>query len=179
MPAEMLATRRTPGNLPFLLSSFIGREREVAEVRRLLASSRLLTLTGPGGCGKTRLALEVLTDLEKPVEDQICLVELAALADPALVPQVVASALSLREQPGCAVIESLLDYLRPRRVLLVLDNCEHLITACAGLAESLLSASPHLRILATSREVLQIVGETRWVVPPFSLPAPAGAADRV
>ncbi len=170
--SEVRGPRRSFGNLPFLLSSFIGREREVAEVRDLLGSRRLLTLTGSGGSGKTRLALEVLADLPVSRQDQpIYLVELAALSDPTLVPQAVASALGLHEQPGRAMSEILVESLQSRRVLLVLDNCEHLITACAELAETLLHACPRLSILATSREGLQIAGETLWVVPPLSLPA--------
>ncbi len=159
------------GNLPFLLSSFIGREQEKAEVRRLLGGSRLLTLTGPGGCGKTRLALEVLADLAETFEGQVWLIEYSSLTDPALLPQVVASALGLYEQPGRTSIENLVEYLQSRRVLLMLDNCEHLITACATFAETLLHTCPHLSILATSREALQIAGETLWSVPPLSLPA--------
>jgi non-specific serine/threonine protein kinase len=163
---------RPPNNLPLELSSFVGREKELAEVRRLLERSRLLTLTGPGGCGKTRLALVAAGDLVGGFEDGAWLVELAALADPALVQGAVASTLGVREQPGTPSTETLSGYLRTKKLLLVLDNCEHLVEACAALAEALLRACPNLRILATSREALGIAGEIRLTVPPLSLPDP-------
>jgi predicted ATPase/DNA-binding CsgD family transcriptional regulator len=159
-----------PHNLPLELSSFVGREKEVAEVQRLLENNRLLTLTGSGGCGKTRLALAVAGKLVKDSEDGVWLVDLASLADPALVPQAVASTLGVREQPGRMLTETLSDYLGSKKVLLVLDNCEHLIEACAELAEALLHSCPELRVLATSREALAITGEVTWVVPSLSLP---------
>ena len=161
-----------PNNLPLELSSFLGREKELAEVRRLLGDSRLLTLTGPGGCGKTRLALVAAGNLVGGFEDGAWLVELASLADPALVQGAVASTLGVREQPGTPPTETLSGYLRTKKLLLVLDNCEHLVEACAVLAEALLRACPNLRILATSREALGIAGETHLTVPPLSLPDP-------
>src|SRR5918994_6107080 len=161
---------RPPNNLPLELSSFVGREKELAEVKRLLENNRLLTLTGSGGCGKTRLALALAGELVEGYEDGVWVVELAPLADPSLVPQAVASTLGVREQPGRSVIEALSYYLRTRKVLLVLDNCEHLIDACAELAEALLHSCPELRILATSREALGITGEIAWPVPSLSLP---------
>ncbi len=159
----------SPNNLPLQLSSFVGRERELAEVMRLLEDARLLTLTGSGGCGKTRLALAA-GELAEGFEDGIWLVELASLANSSLVPQAVASVLGAREQPGRSLTETLSTHLRTRRLLLVLDNCEHLIEACADLAVALLRSCLELRILATSREVLGIVGEVAWPVPPLSLP---------
>jgi predicted ATPase len=156
--------------LPMPLTSFVGREREVAEVRRLLTTTRLVTLTGTGGVGKTRLALQVAAELVGSYPDGVCLVELAPLADPVVVPQAVASALRVREQPGRPLQQTLADALRDRRLLLVLDNCEHLVTACAELAGALLRFCPDLHILATSREVLRIGGETAWRVPPLKLP---------
>ena len=162
--------KRPPHNLPLELSSFVGREKELAEVERLLEETRLLTLTGSGGCSKTRLALAAAAELVEGYEDGVWVVELAPLADPALVPQVVASTLGVREQPGRSLTEALSYYLRTRKVLLVLDNCEHLIDACAELAEALLHSCPELRILATSREALGITGEVAWPVPSLSLP---------
>jgi predicted ATPase/class 3 adenylate cyclase len=157
-------------NLPAPLTSFIGREREIAAVKQLLSTTRLLTLTGAGGCGKTRLALQVAADLVEKFADGVWLVELAALSDPALVPQTVATALGVREEPGRPLIATLTDYLRPRSLLLVLDNCEHLLVASAQLAEALLRACPNLRILSSSREALGIAGEMAYRVPSLSLP---------
>ncbi|MGH3147905.1 MAG: ATP-binding protein, partial [Rubrobacter sp.] len=161
-----------PDNLPLDVSSFVGREREISEVKRLLRESRLLTLTGPGGCGKTRLALEVARDLVLEFEDGAWLVELAPLSDPDLLPQAVASVLGVRERSGRSLYETLSDHLRTRTLLMVLDNCEHLIGASASLAETLLRNCPRLRILATSREALRVPGENNFAVPPLSLPDP-------
>jgi predicted ATPase/DNA-binding SARP family transcriptional activator len=159
-------------NLPNVLTSFIGRARERAEVARLLATTRLLTLTGAGGCGKTRLALMMAGDLAGEYTDGVWLVELAALADGALLPQAVATALGVREEAQRPLRSTLVDALRSRQLLLLLDNCEHLIDPCAQLAEMLLSACPQLRILATSREGLGLAGETTWLVPSLALPDP-------
>ena len=164
------AFERPPHNLPLELSSFVGREKELAEVKRLLENNRLLTLTGSGGCGKTRLALAVASELVEAFEDGVWLVGLAPLADPALVPQAVASTLGVREQSGRILTEILYAYLRSKKVLLVLDNCEHLIEACAKLSEVLLRSCPQLRVLATSREALGITGEVTWLVPSLTLP---------
>jgi predicted ATPase len=161
---------RPPHNLPSELSSFVGREKELAEVRRLLENNRLLTLTGPGGAGKTRLALAAASELVERFEDGVWMVELAPLGDPSLVPQAVAAAPGVREQPGRPLTETLSDYLASKKVLLVLDNCEHLIEACAELAEALLRSCPGLRVLTTSREALDISGEVAWPVPSLSLP---------
>ncbi len=161
LPADfppLNALDRHAHNLPIQLTSFIGRERELAELKPLLLTAHLLTLTGPGGTGKTRLALWLAADALESFADGVWLVELAPLADPGLVPQTVAATLGLRDQPGRAVLEVLLDYLRSKSVLLVLDNCEHLIAACAQLAETLLRAVPGLRILASSREALGVAG---------------------
>lgn len=159
-------------NLPAQLTSFVGRERELAEVKRLLAGTRLLTLTGAGGGGKTRLALEVAREVLEEYADGVWLVELASLSDPDLVPQAVGSALGVPEQPGRSVTESLVRYLRPRVVLLLVDNCEQLVSGCATLADALLRGCPALRILATSREGLRIAGELTYPVPPLSVPDP-------
>jgi non-specific serine/threonine protein kinase len=154
------------------LTSFIGRDREKAEVGRLLLTSHLVTLTGSGGAGKTRLALQVAAEALEAFPDGVWLVELAALSDPALVPQAVASALSVREQPGRSMTDTLRDALRGKSVLVVLDNCEHLVAACAELSSALLRACPNLRVLATSREALGASGETTWRIPSLSVPDP-------
>jgi predicted ATPase/DNA-binding CsgD family transcriptional regulator len=161
-----------PNNLPLELSSFVGRERELVEVKRLLVDNRLLTLIGPGGCGKTRLALAVAFELVQSFEGGVWLVELASLSDPYLVPQVVASTLGVREAQDRPLTETLSKHLGSRKMLLALDNCEHLVEGCAALADGLLRACPNLRILATSREALGIAGERAWLVPSLSLPDP-------
>ncbi len=159
-----------PGNLPVQLSSFIGRDLEMDEIKRLLNETHLITLTGPGGSGKTRLSLQIAKDVLQQFADGAWLVELASLAEPALVPQTVGTALVLREQPGRGVLAQLKDYLHSKKLLLVLDNCEHLLAACARLAEALLLACPDLRIIASSREALGITGETSYLVPPLQTP---------
>jgi AAA domain len=142
-------------NLPLARTSFVGRERERLEVKRLLAMTRLLTLTGVGGCGKTRLGLEVASDLVGAYPDGVWLVELAPLSDPTLIAQAVAQALSVREQPGRALLQTLEDTLRTKKMLLVLDNCEHLMEAVVRLVDALLDLCPGLRILATYRRTMQ------------------------
>jgi len=159
-----------PGNLSLPLNSFIGRRRETADVTQLLVENRLLTLTGAGGCGKTRLAMHVARDQQATYQDGAWLVEFAALSNAALVPQLVASVLDVREKPGRPPEQSLVAFLRPRNLLLLLDNCEHLLPACAPLVQLLLENCPNVRILATSREPLGVLGEAVWVVPPLSLP---------
>jgi predicted ATPase/DNA-binding SARP family transcriptional activator len=158
-------------NLPIALTSFIGRDRELREVARLLDRSRLLTLIGAGGSGKTRLALEAATARLGACHDGVWLVELAGLGDPALVPAAIASALGLTLPFQRAALEGLGAQLSQSRRLLVLDNCEHLVAACAVVAEHLLGACSGLRILATSREPLRVPGEVTWRVPSLTLPA--------
>ena len=155
--------------LPVSLTSFVGRERERAAGREALESSRLVTLIGPGGSGKTRLALQLAADTAERFPDGVRLVELAALSEPDLVPHAVAAVLGVR-QAAESVVESVARTLRSRRVLLILDNCEHLAAACAALVAALLRACPALRILATSREPLGITGETVSIVPPLPVP---------
>ena len=169
-PLKSLNAR--PNNLPIQLTSFIGREREKAEVGRLLFINHLVTLTGAGGAGKTRLALQVAAEALEEFPDGVWLVELAALSNPGLVPKAVASALGVSEQPARSLTETLRDALRRKSVLVVLDNCEHLVAACAHLADAVLRACPNLRILATSREALGVTGETVWRVPSLPVPDP-------
>lgn len=159
-----------PNNLPPQMTSFVGRQGEMAELREQLSRARLVTLTGIGGCGKTRLALQVAADLLEAYPDGVWLVELAPITDPALVPQAVAGAIGVREEPGRSLTETLADALQERHLLLVLDNCEHVVAACAALAHALLRACPRLKILATSRELLGVAGELVWPVPSLSLP---------
>jgi predicted ATPase/class 3 adenylate cyclase len=161
-----------PNNLPLQLTRFIGREREFNEVKTLLASSRLVTLTGAGGCGKTRLALQVAADLLDEYRDGVWFVDLSPLAEPEAVPRTVAAVLRIEEQPGQSVEEALQEGLRTRESLILLDNCEHVLTECAELAARLLRSSPSLRILATSREALAVPGEIPWRVPSLSIPDP-------
>jgi non-specific serine/threonine protein kinase len=159
-------------NLPLQLTSFIGREQALADIARLLPATRLLTLSGPGGSGKTRLALQTSAAQLGHYPDGVWCVELAPLADPALLPQTIATVLGVKETPGRLLTELLAEHLRPRHLLLLLDNCEHLIGACAEMAEHLLHNCPGLAILTTSRECLAIAGERVYLVPTLSLPGP-------
>jgi non-specific serine/threonine protein kinase len=157
-------------NLPIQLSSFVGREREIAEIKQLLSSSRLVSLTGAGGSGKTRLAIQVAGEIAKDYPDGVWLIELASLTDPVLVPQKMASVLGLRQEPSRTLQETLTTYLAMRDLLILLDNCEHMIDAIAQLVDTLLRACPKLRVMTTTREALGIAGETAFRVPSLSLP---------
>ena len=163
-------------HLPEEPNRFIGRDRELAELRRMLRQARALTLCGPGGIGKTRLALQILTAAAQEFPDGVFWVELANLRQPDLVVSRVAAALGIGEEAGRPLLDTLADALRPRRMVLALDNCEHLIEACAEVGGRLLASSPGLRLLNTSRESLRIAAETVWQVPPLSV-APGGAGD--
>ncbi len=165
-----------PNNLPRQLTSFIGREKEITDVTALLGKSRLLTLTGAGGSGKTRLSLQVAVEILEDYPDGVWQVELAALSDPALVPQTVASVMGIKERIGHSLTETLAEYLRGKKTLILLDNCEHLLDACGKLAATLLRICPNLRILATSREALGTTGEQAYRIPSLSLPDPAQTA---
>ncbi|BAH51914.1 protein kinase domain-containing protein [Rhodococcus opacus] len=160
------------GNLPLELTSFVGRRHELTEAKSLLASSRLLTLTGIGGVGKTRLALRLATAMQREFADGAWLVELGEVRDPSLVIDVVATTFGLRDQTARSLREILLDFLSSRELLLILDNCEQVVDAVADLATTLLQQCPSLRIVATSREPLTIGGEVTLRVPPLTVPDP-------
>jgi non-specific serine/threonine protein kinase len=158
------------------LISFIGREHEIAQIRSLLNSTRLLTLTGSGGSGKTRLALQIAGELRETFLDGVWLVELASLSDPLLVPQAVAAVFAVREQSGTFLLQTLTDTLASLRLLLLLDNCEHLLDAVGLLASALLRFCPEVHLLATSRERVGISGEQTYRIPSLALPDPATQA---
>ena len=160
----------TPNNLPQQTTSFIGRESEIAAIEAMLVRTRLLTLTGSGGSGKTRLSLHAAADVLDQFPDGAWFVELASLADPALVPQTVATVLGLKEEPGKPLRRRSSRISRPGELLLILDNCEHLLDACAKVADALVRQCPDVTILASSREALGIAGEQTYRVPSLSLP---------
>lgn len=159
-----------PNNLPAQLNSFVGRQHELTQIKELLSDIHLLTLIGPGGTGKTRLAVQLAAELLPAFADGVWLVELAPLADPTLVLQTIAATLGLREIPGMSLNDLVTSYLRGKHLLLILDNCEHLVEVCARLADHLLHFCPDLKIIASSREALGIAGETVFRVPPLALP---------
>jgi len=161
-----------PNNLPVQLTTFIGRENEIAEIKQELEDHRLITLTGSGGTGKTRLLLQVAAELLDHFDHGVWFVELAPLADPELISQTILSAIGISEQPGKMSIELLKEYLPEKKLLIILDNCEHLIDASAQVANTLLNAAPSLKILASSREALGVKGELSYPVPSLSLPDP-------
>ena len=163
----------TPNNLPQQGSRFIGRDQALDDLKQLLAKTRLLTLTGSGGCGKTRLSLQLAADSLEQFPDGVWLVELAPLSDPALVPQTIATVLGLKEEAGKPFAQTLAAHLRDRRLLLILDNCEHVIDVSAKLALSLVRQCAEVKILASSREALGISGEQIYRVPSLALPDPA------
>ena len=183
-PLRSLGNPALANNLPAQLATFIGRERELSQVRVLVGSSRLVTLTGAGGSGKTRLSLQVAADLLDGPGDGVWLVELAAVSDEDVVVPAICEALGVTGR-GRLGLEALVDALAPRDVLIVLDNCEHLIGACAETADAVLRRCPKMHLLVTSREPLGIGGETIYRVPPLSLPAAddsdvsAGPSDAV
>jgi predicted ATPase/class 3 adenylate cyclase len=175
-PLRSLGNPALPNNLPAQLSAFIGREREVSEVRALVESARLVTLTGAGGAGKTRLGLQVAAELLDGSGDGVWLVELAAVTDEDAVPMAICDALRLAVNPGRPALEALLDALALQDVLIVVDNCEHLIGGCAKTAETIVRHCPRVHLLVTSREPLGIGGETIYRVPSLSLPRPDDSA---
>ncbi|MFI1434360.1 ATP-binding protein [Streptomyces lydicus] len=166
-----------PNAVPADLTSFVGRRKDVSEVRQLFATARLVTLTGIGGVGKTRLALRVAAAMRRAFPDGVCLVELASLKDPALLPHSVVDALGIKEQSTRSPMTVLRGHLEQRHMLLVLDNCEHLVDAAADLANRVLRAAPEVRILATSRQALRIAGEHIYPVPPLPTPPPDDSVE--
>ncbi len=167
-----VSTLSAPNNLPAQLSSFVGRERQISDLRRLLRKSRLVTLTGPGGAGKTRLALRLAADVLDRYPGGAWVVELATIGDVRLLEQTVASACEIAERPGLPMVKALVEGLAPRRALVVMDGCEHLVDSCASLASLLLRSCPKLTLVATSREPLGVDGELVWRTPSLSLPSP-------
>ncbi|MCE9557554.1 MAG: tetratricopeptide repeat protein [Armatimonadetes bacterium] len=175
LPAEFPPLRslsNQPNNLPQQLTTFIGREKEVEDLQALLKKNRLLTLSGSGGTGKSRLSLQIAANVLEEFPDGAWLVELAPLSNPSLVASAVASVLSVKEEVGTPVINSITEQLKPKKLLLVLDNCEHLLDACAKVADALLRNCPGVRILASSREQIGVAGEQTYRVPSLSLPDP-------
>jgi len=159
-----------PNNLPTQLTSFVGRDKELADVKKLLHDAHMLTLIGPGGTGKTRLSIQAASELLDQYPDGVWLVELAPILDPLLVPQITAIAIGLRDKPQRPVIDMLFDYLHEKKMLLILDNCEHLVDACARMTDRVLHTAPNVRILASSQEALGIGGEVTYRVPSLGLP---------
>jgi predicted ATPase/class 3 adenylate cyclase len=159
-----------PNNLPAQVTSFVGREREMAEIKRLFPTTRLLTLTGPGGTGKTRLSIQIAADLLDQFPHGVWLVELSTVSDPALIPEAMINAVGIREVPDRSSMATLVEALRTRQLLLVIDNCEHLIADCAQIVSTLLRNCPQVKVIASSREALNIEGETIWALSPLSTP---------
>jgi predicted ATPase/class 3 adenylate cyclase len=179
LPAEfppLKSLNAFPNNLPSQLTSFIGRERELQEVRKLLSNARLLTLIGPGGTGKTRLSLQLAADQLTEFKDGVWFVELAPLADPTFIISTIADVLELHEVPVIPLMNVIIDYLRAKQLLLIFDNCEHLVEESAQIADQLLHACPQLKIIASSREALGIDGETVYRVPSLTLPDTSSTA---
>src|SRR5262245_37994168 len=170
--------------LPVGVAAFVGRESERAKLAGLVADARVMTLTGPGGCGKTRLAVEVAGDVESRYSDGVCWVDLQGVSEPGLVAPAVGGAMNVYERPEQALTDTLIEQLRGRHLLVVLDNCEHLVQACAGLVGELSSACPQVHVLATSRVPLGVAGEAAFLFALLPVPAPdavsasaVGAAD--
>ena len=157
-------------NIPLDLTSFVGREKEVAEVRRIISENRMLTLTGVGGTGKTRLALTAARGLVDSFSGGVWLVELSTILESGQVLRAIAAVLDVREKSNTQLLDSLIEFISDQSMLLIMDNCEHLLTACASLAEKLLTACPNLKLLATSRESLGLPGEMTYHVPSLQLP---------
>src|SRR6201997_1004453 len=168
-PPLRVSKRTENQNLPVQLTSFVGRVAQMTDIRRLLADNRLVTLTGAGGAGKTRLAVEIAARIAAEFSDGVWYVDLAPITDPDVVPVAGARALGLPDQPGRSTMDTLLRFVRDRQMLVVLDNCEHLLDASAELVVALLGGAPGLTLLATSREPIGVAGEVSWRVPSLSL----------
>ncbi len=171
-PSEVPDIRR---DLPSEPNSFVGREQELDELTKLVRAARMVTLAGPGGIGKTRLALHVLAGLAHEFPDGAHYAELADVTSADLVAARVAAAVGVTEEDGRPLLDTLADALHPRALVLALDNCEHLLDACAELCGRLLAAAPDLRLMATSREPLRVAGETVWPVPPLAAESADGS----
>jgi predicted ATPase len=163
------------GRLAAEVTSLVARDREVSAVRQLLAASRLVTLTGVGGIGKTRLAIRVVSQVRRSLVDGVWQVDLAGLRDGGVLEYAVAEMWGIQTRAGQPISQVLVDYVADRELLLLLDNCEHLLGACAALATSLLGAGPGVRVLCTSRQPLGVLGETVWEVPPLPIPVVNGS----
>ncbi len=178
---ERLAKDKTPEikkhNLPISTTSFIGREKEMKEVRDLFQKSRLVTLTGAGGCGKTRLAREIALTLVKEYKDGVWFVDLAPVTDPNFVAKAITGVLSIKEAPNKPIIDTLIENIKDKSLLILLDNCEHLIQVCAEIADKLLQSVKGIRILATSREALNVSGEVVWGIPLLTFPDSVSKKD--
>ena len=167
---DLLTPDIVPNNLPTMTTSFVGRDQELAEVEKLIRGARLVTITGVGGAGKTRLALQTAASFGDEFPDGIWLVELAAITDPSIVPSATASALNVGEQAGRSIVESLIDYLSARTALIIIDNCEHVITEAADLVDAILKGAPDCTVVTTSRELLGVGGEVAFGMRSMSLP---------
>src|SRR5579864_4244633 len=170
-PSRMARPRRHVGNLPVEATSFVGRRRELAELKRRLTAARLVSLVGPGGVGKTRLALRAAADLARGFKDGAWLVELAGLSDPALVAEAFLAAHDVRHQSASEPLDMLLEHIAGKQALLVVDNCEHVLDAVGVVMSAVIRSSEGIRVLATSREPLGIAGESVSPVAPLELPA--------
>lgn len=170
-PLQSLSNAALPNNLPLQVTSVIGRERESEEVKNLFVRTRLLTLTGSGGCGKTRLALQVAADMLEQFPDGVWFVDFAPLSESDLIPQTVANMLGIKEEAGKPITQVLTDWMKSKRLLLLLDNCEHLLEGCVSLVSRLLRGCPDVKVLATSQEPLNTSGEQTYRVPSLSLPS--------
>ncbi len=167
-PLKSLDARQN--NLPSSVTKFIGRRKEIDEIKKLFSGIRLISLTGAGGTGKTRLAIQLVSELIDEFENGVWIIELSPVTDPELVAKEISTVLKLKEDPGCDIFETVKEFLKDKKILLLFDNSEHLLTKCAQIAESLLTSCPDLKIISTSREPFNVHGETIYRIPPLSMP---------